>query len=96
MAVKLVKFTNGEEIVADISIDKDVAKVKNPARFMISDQGIGMMPWVPLSDANSFEFDAKVILFQAEVDAEIKNAYNQRYGSGIVTATSMPSLKLTD
>lgn len=95
--VVLVKLNNGEEVVADYSVKDKVVTLKNPARFMIAQDGIGMMPWVPLSNEKSFKIDASLVMFTAAVDVEIKNAYNERFGSGVVLATSMPpTLKLSE
>lgn len=93
-AVKVIKLTNGEELVAECSLKNGKYTLKQPARFMISGDGIAMMPWLPLSDDKTFELDEKLIMLTASVDNEIRNAYSQRFGSGLVLPAAQ-TLKLS-
>ena len=97
--VKVVKLTTGEELVAGYAVKGEKVELKNPARFIFQPpEGIAMMPWVPLSKTKTFEIDAKLVMFTSDVEEEIYNAYQERFGSGIVLSSGKvpPTLKISD
>jgi hypothetical protein len=99
MAIKFAKLMNDEDIVADIENAEDVSKLtfKNPARLVITHQGVGMMPMNPFMKAKSVEIPKSYIVYTTDVDEEISNAYNAKFGSGIVLApagTQIPGTSL--
>jgi len=93
MAVKLIKLTNGEELVGDLTTKKDKLHIKNAAKFIISHEGIGMMPYLPLTTDKEIVIDASLLMLTADLDVEVLNGYNQKFGSGIVIPTN--TLKLS-
>ena len=91
-AVKIVKLTNGEELVGKVTVSKDNKRVsvENAVRFILQQDGIGMMPYIPLTSDKTIEFDAKMVLCYCTLEDEVLNAYNAKHGSGIL----VPTLKL--
>ncbi len=100
MAIKFAKLMNDEDIVADIedsAADATKFTFKNPARLVITHQGVGMMPMNPFMKAKSVEIPKSYIVYTTDVDDEISNAYNAKFGGGIVFApagTQIPGSNL--
>ena len=86
--IKLVKLISGEELIADISTEEGLTKLKNPVRLMVTHEGVGMAPFCPLSDAKEVTVLNDHIIYTIDVDQEVRNGYNQQFGTGIVTATA--------
>lgn len=90
MNVKIVKLITGEEIVAEVSKTSDSNVVlKNPQKFMLTAEGLASMPLMPLSKDKEYTIFLNHVLFTAEPEDDIKNAYNSQYGSGIVVAKNI-------
>jgi hypothetical protein len=53
-------------------------------------EGAAMIPLLIFSTSESLSVAAEHIVYTAEPDDEVKNAYNAKFGSGLV----MPSLNL--
>ena len=96
MALKFVKLTNGEEFVADVEdgSKKGMIKIGNPIRFLIAPDGVGAIPYLPFCKNKDHEIDSKLVMLMDEVESEIYNAYQERFGTGIVLSTN--SLKISD
>ena len=88
MDIKILKFVSGEEIIAQTERNESVYTLKNPIRFMMTADGVAMMPWCPFSKNESFEINDCHIMFTGEPELEFRNAYNEKYGSGIITASA--------
>lgn len=92
MAVKYVKLVTGEDVIADVTEVKEQAgfNLKNPAKFFISETAsggsLGMMPFAPFCKGNEIFVSSQHIVCQMELEDEIYNAYNSRFGSGIIMA----------
>lgn len=99
MAIKFAKLLSDEDIVADVEQAEDVSKFtfKNPARLVITHQGVGMMPMNPFMKGKSVDIPKSYVVYTTDVDDEILNAYNAKFGSGIVFApagTQIPGSNL--
>lgn len=88
--VKFLKLITSEEIIADVSVADQKAIIKNPVRLAMTQEGVAMIPFIPFLKSDKVEIDLKDILFEGELEQEIKNAYNNKFGSGIVTSGAMP------
>jgi len=91
--VKYIKLIYGEEIIAQIESCKDQVCLINPVAMSVGQDatgkiGIAMRPWMPFSNEKKVVISKNHILFQLEPNEDIKNAYNQQFGNGIVTATA--------
>lgn len=95
MTIKLIKLITGEEVIASVNVAGDDLQLDIPVRMAITQQGIAMMPFSPfIKEGEKISINKSNILFTADVDDEVKNAYNSKFGSGIVIANS--SLLLDD
>ena len=90
--IKLIKFTSGEEIIAEILTETEgVLTIKNGVTLVYhqTEKGtvsVGFSPFMPYSEGHIALNDIS-ITGQAEVKQELLNEYNRIYGSGIVIAT---------
>ena len=91
--IKLIKLITGDDIVAKVTIDGDYCMLENAAKLILAPDGLGMMPLSPFGSENVLKIRESHVVFTTELDDEIKNAYNEKFGSGIVL-TQSPSLEL--
>ena len=100
MTAKFIKLTTGEEIVADVSEEKNgMVSLKNPVKMMMTKEGIGIMPSFPACknqcmDGKSIKLEAKYIMLVLDLDEDIYNAYNSEVGGGIVLPTTAQTMKI--
>jgi hypothetical protein len=92
MAVKLLKLTTGEEVVADIEAHENGYNLKYPVRIVATREGLGMVPWSPFLKEQKVRIPVEHVLFSAELDPEIESGYNEKFGNGIVIASSLSDL----
>lgn len=89
--IKIVKLVSGEDVVADIEIiDENGEKkicMKNPQRFIMTQEGLGSIPLMPFAGDDKFYINMNHVVLIAEPDSEVKNGYNAQHGSGIVVAS---------
>lgn len=96
MKVLCVKLTTGEELASQVEEKDGFYELKNPIRLLLTPQGISTMPFLPYcKDGITVSIDKAHVMFTAELDLEVLNAYNQQYGSGIVLAAETPTFKLS-
>lgn len=86
--MKALKLASGEELVAEIvEQNDDYLVIKNPVGCVMqrSDKGpvLGFIPWMQAAEGNLPIKNSCVVII-AEVAQEVKNGYNQIFGSGIV------------
>lgn len=87
--VKLFRIATGEEVVAElVAQDNDFVTVKNGLVVIPTSTGsVGFAPWASVIDKTIPELiiAKNHIVYIAEVDPQIKNKYNEVYGSKLVT-----------
>lgn len=83
--VKCFKLVNGEEIVAESEKSGNTYKLTNAVKFVPTQKGIGMLPFLPLLAGDSFDIDEKHVMIVCDIDSELINAYKSQFG-GIVAA----------
>jgi len=86
--IKVVKLVTGEDVVADVECTPVSIILKNPQRFMMTQEGIGSIPLVPFSSDSKYEINMNHVVLICEPDQDIKNGYNAQHGSGIVIPTN--------
>ncbi len=86
MPVLFLKMLDGEEVVSEATKSEAGYVLTNPAKLMLSHQGLGMMPYNPFVSDKSITLPESFVVYTATPEDEIRNAYNEKYGSGIVTA----------
>ena len=92
--LRILKLSTGEEIVGDI-VEENVDKyrMENPCVLAIGMNQAGkaalqMQPLLIFSEQKVVEFNPNHVIYNVSVAQEIKNKYNEIYGSGIVLPTS--------
>ncbi len=88
--LRILKLTTGEEIVGDIvEENSDMYRIENPCVLGIgmNPQGkasLQMQPLLIFSEQKVVQIQVIHVLYNVTVAQEIKNKYNEIYGSGIV------------
>jgi hypothetical protein len=95
--VYFFKIITGEELIAqvdsELDIDWEEITVRNPVKLALTQNGAMMIPYSPFLKSDEIEIRRDHVIFHGEVDTEIYNAYNSKYGSGIVVAGNEPKLR---
>ena len=92
--LRILKLSTGEEIVGDIVEETaDKYRMENPCVLAIGMNQAGkaalqMQPLLIFSEQKVVEFNPSHVIYNVSVAQEIKNKYNEIYGSGIVLPTS--------
>jgi len=88
--LRILKLTTGEELVGDIVEEtSDKYRMENPCVLAIGMNQAGkaalqMQPLLIFSEQKVVEFNSNHVIYNVSVAQEIKNKYNEIYGSGIV------------
>jgi len=86
--VKLFRISTGEEVVAELVSETDTSvTIKNGLVVLPTAQGgVGFAPWTPVIDKDKPEIEVSrnFLVYIAEVDSQVKNKYNEIYGSKLV------------
>ena len=92
--LRILKLTTGEEIVGDlVEVEgKEIYRVENPCVLAIGMNQAGkaalqMQPLLIFSDQKVVQIKHAHVIYEVSVAQEIKNKYNEIYGSGIVVPT---------
>jgi len=86
MEVQFFKLTTGEDILAKAKRDVSSWQLENPVKLTFTPQGVAMMPYAPFLKAEFITLPLEHVVFHGEVAEEVFNAYNSKFGSGIVLA----------
>jgi hypothetical protein len=87
--LRAFKLASGEEIVAEVvERDESYTTIKNPLgcvmqRAQDGHPVMGFVPWMQAADS-PFLVKNNMIVIESEVASEVKNGYNQIFGTGIV------------
>ena len=94
MSITLFKLKSGEDLIAKLEKENaEYITVSNPAVLMPMSDGrgnqvqMGLVPWVPFSDAKEFKIPREWVVLVTEPTPNVVNNYNQAYGAGIVVPT---------
>ena len=90
MSIKILKLVNGDDVITEIG-DGDGVVMDNPARLMMfpsedGNMGVGLMPWCPYSDKESFSIPPIHVLTEIEekdIPEGMVNEYRVKFGSGL-------------
>ena len=93
--LRILKLTTGEEIVGDlVEVEgREIYRIENPCVLAIGMNQAGkaalqMQPLLIFSDQKVVQIKHAHVIYDVSVAQEIKNKYNEIYGSGIVLPTS--------
>lgn len=88
--LRILKLISGEEVVGEIKeTTADYVRIENPCVLGIAMSPAGkatlqMQPMLIFSEQKVVELKQNHVLYTVSVAGEIKNKYNEIYGSGIV------------
>lgn len=95
MNIKYLKLITGEEVVASVTDNGDTYSLKNPVKLVLMPpMGLSMIGFCNFTKSEGVTIKKEHVMFVDELDDEIYNAYNQKFGSGIVLAGNPNSIKL--
>jgi hypothetical protein len=86
--VKLFKLVSGEEVVATYEVKKEGIVMTNPVMINLTAKGLAMMPLCPIMKGNQITIDPTKVVYSTELDDEIANGYNAKFG-GVLVATGL-------
>ena len=94
--IQIVKLTTGEDIMGDVESQEVEGKegfllINKPAIIMMmpkpgsdTDFGVGLAPYAPFSKDHKVPVFPQHVVSVYDPGKEILNAYNEKYGSGII------------
>ena len=89
MKIKVLKLITGEEIITQFkSEDENNIVIVEPQKFIMSQEGVGSMPLMPMSKDKEYSISKNHVVLISEPDDDIKNVYNSKFGSGVVIPNS--------
>ncbi len=95
--VKILKLISGDILIGTVEEDGDrTLVVRNPGTIAMTQQGVGLGPFIPFLKSEVIEIKKDHILCQGELETEVLNAYNSQFGSGIVVPDAGSTLKISD
>lgn len=90
MSVVVMKLVTGEDIVANVDINEDASYLmKKPARIVLTPDGAAMIAIPPFSKAKELTVAREHVIYMGEPDEDMLNAYNSKFGSGLVVAQGL-------
>lgn len=90
MSIKLIKLVTGEEIVTELSKVENGYEMSNPARIVLSEEGLGLASVSMFSkEAKKITIDSRHVIWVLDPEDNIANAYNSQFGSGIILAKGL-------
>lgn len=89
MNLRLIRLISGEDVVGDLTIEGDNYRIENPVVLGLAMGSNGkanlqMQPMLIFSEQKVISVKNSHVLYDVTVATEIKNRYNEVYGSGIV------------
>lgn len=96
MNIKIVKLVTNEEVVCEYKEEDDENVIlENPILMMVvpSEEGMGIglaHPWMIASQEREFKIKKEHVVCAVDAPEDLRNAYSEAYGSGIVTARDLP------
>jgi hypothetical protein len=93
MDIKVLKLVNGDEIICGVEYKDNTVVIDHPARIMLmqsEDGGVGcsLIPWFFHSSQTQYPIQKSHIIIDVDPQEELRNAYSEQFGSGIVTPPS--------
>ena len=93
--IQIVKLTTGEDLIGDVTeseidgrgflvIDKPAIIMMMPKPGSDTDFGVGLAPYAPFSKDHKVPVFPQHVVSVYDPGKDILNAYNEKYGSGII------------
>jgi len=90
MAVKILKFMSGEEVVGDctkrgskIFMDKPCAIVLINSKSTPDQHSMALIPYAAYTKDHKIEIEKRHVMWEADLEDDVLNQYNRLFGSGI-------------
>jgi len=89
MNLRLIRLITGEDVVGDLTIEGDNYRIENPVVLGLAmapngKANLQIQPMLIFSEQKVISVKNSHVLYDVTVATEIKNRYNEVYGSGIV------------
>jgi hypothetical protein len=94
MAVKIIRFINGDELIGECKYGSDSVNVTNPLQIImvpgqnLNQGGIAMAPFMPYAGTKTFEFNPDTVMTMVDPVEQMHNKYVEAF-SGIVIAKTL-------
>lgn len=89
MMIKLVRLVTGEDVVCELERRDSTVVLKKPHRLLLTKEGLASMPLCPFSATDTYEVDARNIVFEVDPEADIRNSYAEQVGSIVLPSSSL-------
>jgi len=90
MAVKIVKFMTGEEVVGDctkrgsrIFMEKPCAIVLINSKSTPDQHSMALIPYAAYTKDHKIEIEKRHVVWEADLEDDVLNQYNRLFGTGI-------------
>ena len=94
MAVKILKFMSGEEVVGEVTKKGSRVYMKKPCAIMLinsrstpDQHSMALVPYAAYTKDHEIEIESRHVMWEAELVTDVLNQYNMLYGSGIQVVT---------
>jgi hypothetical protein len=89
MAIKILKLTSGDLVIADVKEFADYVEANRPLEMIINDKGIALKMWCPCDLSEPVTIDRSHIIAMPNAVKPLADEYESRFiannGQGIVT-----------
>lgn len=93
MSIKLLKLVNGDDVIGDVDeTSPTFFLIKKPALIGMQPNqhgqvSLGLADMLPLSDDKDVRIERVHVLYATTPKMDLRNAYSQMFGSGLIAAT---------
>lgn len=82
--IKIIKLITGEDVIADVKEDVTAYQLKKPVRIILTERGLGMMPFSPFIKSETVTIAKAHFMFIGDAEDDLANEYNAKFGNGLV------------
>jgi hypothetical protein len=87
--IQILKLVSGEDVIAEVSSIDGSLKLKDAHRIVMTQEGLGLMPFMLFSKDKEFTISESHVLAKGEPEAEIRNAYSSQTGGVVIAKSNM-------
>lgn len=87
--IQIIKLISGEDVIAEVSSNDNQLKLKDAYKIVMTQEGLGLMPFMLFSKDKEFLISESHILMRGEPEIEIRNAYSSQTGGVVVAKNNM-------
>jgi hypothetical protein len=86
MSVLFIKLSSDEDIISETEENEEFLILINPARIAFTRDGVGIGEMNPFIKDKKITVSKKFVVYHGTPTDEILNAYNSKFGSGLIVA----------